>query len=76
LRLSDTKKLLLRAEAFNILNHPQFADPTRFLSSPLFGISPSSLDLMLGSGSPISGKAPAFQSGGPRSIQLSLRFSF
>ena len=65
-----------RLEAFNLLNHPNFADPVRFLSSPLFGESPSMLNRMLGTGSPASGVTPIFQTGGPRSVQLGLRFRF
>jgi hypothetical protein len=53
-----------------------FADPGRYLSSPMFGESSSPLNLMLGSGSPASGQSPAFQMGGSRSVQLSLRLSF
>jgi len=48
----------------------------RFLSSPLFGQSPSMLSMMLGTGSPGSGLTPIFQSGGARSVQVSLRFRF
>ena len=55
---------------------PVFADPLRFLSSPLFGQSTSMLNLMLGSGTPSTGLTPAFQIGGPRSLQLVLRFRF
>ena len=75
-RLRDSLQLSLRAEAYNVLNHAQFADPVRYLSNPLFGQSTSALNLMMGSGSPASGQAPAFQSGGPRSMQLSLRLNF
>jgi hypothetical protein len=75
-RLGDSLRLSLRAEAYNVLNHPQLADPVRYLSNPLFGQSTSALNLMMGSGTPASGQAPAFQSGGPRSIQLSLRLNF
>jgi hypothetical protein len=66
----------LRIEAFNAFNRPNFADPVRFLSSPLFGTSTSMLNLMLGTGSPGSGLAPVYQSGGPRSVQVSLRLRF
>jgi len=69
-------RLTLRGEAYNIANHPEFADPIRYLSNPLFGQSSSPLNLMMGSGSPSSGQAPAFQAGGPRSVQVSLRLIF
>ena len=75
-RLAERYSLEMRAEAFNALNQPAFADPVRFLDSPLFGRSPSMQNLMLGSGSPSSGLAPAFQTGGPRSLQLIVRFQF
>jgi hypothetical protein len=76
IRVKESLRVSFRAEAFNVFNHPQFADPLRFLSSPLFGISGSPLNLMLGSGSPASGQTPAFQGGGPRIVQLSLRLMF
>jgi len=58
--------LQLRADAFNVLNHPNFTDP-----SPLFSLtSPSMLNQGLG------GLNPLFQQGGPRSLQLSLKFVF
>ncbi|MGH9719611.1 MAG: TonB-dependent receptor domain-containing protein, partial [Bryobacteraceae bacterium] len=70
------RSLLLRVEALNATNHANLADPVRFLSSPLFGESPSMLNLMLGTGSPATGLTPALQLGGARSIQLGLRFRF
>ena len=76
IRLNDAFRLTFRAEAYNVFNHAQFADPVRFLSNPLFGISEAPLNLMMGAGSPISGQAPAFQMGGPRSLQVSLRLRF
>ncbi|MBI3682049.1 MAG: TonB-dependent receptor [Acidobacteria bacterium] len=73
---SERRSLHFRIEAFNLLNHPNFADPIRFLSSSLFGQSPSMLNLMLGTGSPGSGLTPVLQTGGPRSVQLVLRYRF
>jgi hypothetical protein len=75
-RLWNESKLQLRFEGFNALNHPAFADPVPFLNSPLFGQSTSMLNSMLGSGSPHSGLTPAFQIGGPRSLQVSVRLRF
>ncbi|MGD0049016.1 MAG: TonB-dependent receptor [Bryobacteraceae bacterium] len=74
--LYEKLRLSIRAEAYNVFNHPQFADPMPDLSNPMFGQSGSSLNLMMGSGSPTSGQSPAFQMGGPRSLQLSLRLGF
>ena len=72
----ERRSLQLRIEAFNALNHANFADPVRFLTSPLFGQSSSMLNLMLGTGSPGSGLAPIFQPGGARSLQIVVRFRF
>lgn len=72
----DRAILQLRLESFNALNHPNFADPVKFMDSPLFGISASMLNMELGTGSPGSGLAPALQAGGPREFQASLRFRF
>jgi hypothetical protein len=66
----------LRLDAYNALNHSTPADPVRFLNSPLFGTSTSMLNLMLGSGTPRSGLAPALQIGGPRVLQVSAQLSF
>jgi hypothetical protein len=75
-RLSERRRVQLRLEAYNLLNHPNFADPVSYLNSPVFGQSTSMLNLMLGSGSPGSGLSPTLQTGGPRSLQGSLRFQF
>jgi hypothetical protein len=72
----EQRSLQLRVEAFNAFNHTNFADPIRFLSSPLFGQSTSMLNLMLGTGSPSSGLAPMFQAGGARAMQVVVRFKF
>jgi hypothetical protein len=61
---------------FNVPNHPAFADPVPYLSSPWFGQSTSMQNLMLGSGTANTGLSPLFQAGGARSVELSFRFSF
>ena len=75
-RVSDRASFQLRATAFNALNQANFADPVKYLDSPLFGLSPSMLNMMLGTGTPGSGLSPILQTGGPRSFQLSLKLRF
>jgi hypothetical protein len=75
-RVGQRRTLQFRLEAFNGLNEANFADPVRFMSSPMFGRSTSMLNLMLGTGSPGSGLAPILQTGGARSFQAALRFYF
>ncbi|HXA07058.1 MAG TPA: carboxypeptidase-like regulatory domain-containing protein [Bryobacteraceae bacterium] len=74
--VAERRSFQFRIEAFNALNHPNFADPLRYLSSPLFGQANSMLNMMLGTGSPGSGMAPLFQNGGARSLQVMMRFRF
>jgi hypothetical protein len=69
--LSDRFSLQFRADAFNVLNHPNFLNPSGFIT---FGISGLQSTEMLNQG--LGGLNPLFQEGGPRSIQLSLRLAF
>ncbi len=64
----EGRAIEVRLEAFNALNHANFADPVRYLNSPVFGQSTSMLNLMLGTGSPGSGLSPILQTGGARSF--------
>ncbi len=75
-RWKEKRAIQVRLEAFNALNQANFADPVKYLSSSLFGQSTSMVNLMLGSGSPGSGLAPTLQTGGPRSLQGTIRFRF
>jgi hypothetical protein len=72
----ERMKLQFRAEMFNALNHPAFADPTGSLFSPQFGYSTRMLGRDLGRGGVNGGLNPLYQVGGPRSIQLALRLFF
>jgi hypothetical protein len=68
--------LRFRSEFFNILNHPNFGNPTNILTSPLFGRSTQTLANALGSGGANGGFNPLYQIGGPRSVQLALKLQF
>jgi hypothetical protein len=73
--LTERIHLLFRADFFNILNHPNFASPYPDIGS-LFGVSSAMADSYIGGGSGSYGLNALFQSGGPRSIQLSLKLQF
>ena len=75
-KVKERWTLQVRGELFNIFNHPNFAQPTSLLTSPLFGISTSMLGRSLGSGGLNGGFAPIYQVGGPRSVQLAMKFLF
>jgi hypothetical protein len=69
--ITERLNLQFRADAFNLLNHPNFANPYAYVGiGPYFLQSQSTLNNGLG------GLNPLFQEGGPRSLQLSLRLSF
>jgi len=63
-------KLQFRAEAFNIFNHPNFGLINTSLGTAQFGQATATLDQSLKTMSPL------YQMGGPRSLQLSLKFVF
>jgi hypothetical protein len=83
-RLSEGLSLQLRAEAFNIFNHPNFANPSdpnnpgRLTLAPGlgFGSATQMLATGLGRSNAVGQLSPLFQIGGPRSIQFALRLRF
>ena len=74
--LSERARLHLRAEFFNVFNHPNFGDPVGDIRSRLFGLSTQTLARSLGTGGVNGGLSPLYQVGGPRSVQLALRLNF
>lgn len=75
--LTERVNLQLRAEFFNIFNHPNFGDPEPNLSNSLFGQSRVMLGRSMGSGGGAAGGFnPLYQVGGPRSIQLAVKLQF
>ena len=70
-QLSERLKLQLRADAFNVFNHPNFTNPDGFIE---FGQTDLQSSQMLNRG--LGGLNPLFQEGGPRSLQLSLKLTF
>jgi hypothetical protein len=76
-RFSERGNIQFKAELFNVLNHPNFAQPGGDLtSSSTFGQSTSMFGTGLGTGGLNGGLNPLYQVGGPRSIQFSLRLEF
>ena len=84
--LGEQLRMHVKAEFFNLFNHPNFGDPVSSLASvspagvvtfsPAFGVSNMTLAQSLGSGGLTGGFNPLYQVGGPRSVQLSLKFEF
>jgi hypothetical protein len=69
--LSEKIHLQFRADAFNVLNHPNFTNPFGYFQiGSAFLQSQSMLSQGLG------GLNSIFQQGGPRSFQLSLKLTF
>jgi hypothetical protein len=68
--LHDRVMLQFRAEAFNILNHPNFGYVDPYLTDATFGQATQMLNQSLGT------VASQYQQGGPRSLQFALKFVF
>ncbi len=68
--LTERMRLQFRVDAFNVLNHANFANPTGVLTSGVFGRATQ----MAGTG--LSGLSSLYQVGGPRSLQVALKLRF
>jgi hypothetical protein len=76
-RLRDGLRLSIRADVFNVLNHPNFLNPSAEhpLGTPNFGRATQMANRGFGG---VQGPAlqQFYESGGPRSMQLSMRLEF
>ena len=66
----DQIKLQFRAEAFNVINHPNFGYIDPYFGDVQFGQATEMLNQSLGNLSPL------YQQGGPRSLQFALKLIF
>jgi hypothetical protein len=73
--LSERFQLNLAAQGYNVFNHPSFANPSPLeganMSSPNFGVMTRMMNQSFG-----GGVNALYRSGGPRSVEFSLRLQF
>jgi hypothetical protein len=69
-KLHETWSVQLRAEVFNVFNHPNFGSPVSDITNQLFGQPTQMLNRSLG------GLNALYQMGGPRSGELSIKINF
>lgn len=68
--LTESFKLQVRVDGFNIFNRANFANPSGVLTSSIFGRATRTLSSGLG------GLSSLYQIGGPRSFQISAKLNF
>jgi hypothetical protein len=73
--ITERYRFSIALEGFNVLNHPNFANPSSLeganLASPDFGVVTQMLNQTFG-----GGVNSLYRSGGPRSMELALRLQF
>ena len=85
--IRESVKLQLRAEIFNLLNHPNFGQPVGNLGTPAIGNNPAALNSQFGLSQQMLGRSlagqtglggfnPLYNIGGPRSMQFALKLFF
>ena len=83
-RFKLTERLILnvRAEYFNVFNHPMFGapgspEPGNIFDTTFGKIGPgSTTNLLLGGGAALGGQSPLYALGGPRSAQFTIKLQF
>jgi hypothetical protein len=69
--ITERVTLQFRTDAFNVLNHPNFTNPSGAIQ-----FAPAALESHQMLNQSLGGLNPLFQEGGPRSLQVSLKLSF
>jgi len=69
--ITERISLQFRTDAFNVLNHPNFTNPSGAIQ-----FAPSALESHQMLNQSLGGLNPLFQEGGPRSLQISIKLIF